>query len=100
MPTLRIDRLDEIVSVCARPLVLHGGSGTPDEQIQTAIQHGITKINIYSDVVAAMNAGLKSKLDFMANPAIWPAFVFEEARKKMKKVIRSKLRTFGSSGKA
>lgn len=99
-PTLRIDRLDEIVSVCARPLVLHGGSGTPDEQLQTAIQHGITKINIYSDVVAAMNAGLKSKLNSMTNPATWPVFVFEEARAKMKEIVRCKLRAFGSSGKA
>ena len=49
-PELRIDRLDEITAVCDRPLVLHGGSGTPDDQMQNAIHHGITKINIYSDV--------------------------------------------------
>lgn len=98
-PTLRIDRLDEITAVCDRPLVLHGGSGTPDDQMQTAILHGITKINIYSDVVAAMNAGLKAKLDTIANPAVWPVFVFEQARENMREVIRCKLRTFGSSGK-
>ena len=45
-PELRIDRLDEIVSVCDRPLGLHGGSGTPDDQMRNAIEHGITKINI------------------------------------------------------
>ncbi len=99
-PTLRIDRLDEITAVCGRPLVLHGGSGTPDDQIKTAIDHGITKINIYSDVVAAMNNGLKSKLANIGNPATWPVFVFEEARANMKEVIRCKLRTFGSSNKA
>lgn len=99
-PTLRIDRLDDITAVCDRPLVLHGGSGTPDEQIKTAIAHGITKINIYSDVVAALNDGLKNKLGNIANPATWPVFVFEQAREKMKEVVRSKLKTFGSSGKA
>lgn len=98
-PTLRIDRLDEITAVCDRPLVLHGGSGTPDDQIQTAIAHGITKINIYSDVVTALNDGLKSKLATISNPSTWPVFVFEEARQNMKAVIRAKLRTFGSSGK-
>lgn len=98
-PTLRIDRLDEITAVCDRPLVLHGGSGTPDDQIRTAIEHGITKINIYSDVVAAMNNGLKSKLSKIENPATWPVFVFEEARENMREVVRAKLRTFGSSGK-
>ena len=98
-PTLRIDRLDEITAVCERPLVLHGGSGTPDDQMQNAIHHGITKINIYSDVVAAMNRGLKDKLNAMENPATWPFIVFEDARNMMKDVVRNKLRTFGSAGK-
>ncbi len=95
-PTLRIDRLDEIVAVCDRPLVLHGGSGTPNDQMKTAIEHGVTKINIYSDVVGAMNSGLKDKLNSITNPSTWPAFVFEEARVRMKEVIREKIRTFGS----
>ena len=98
-PTLRIDRLDEITAVCDRPLVLHGGSGTPDDQMKTAIYHGITKINIYSDVVGTMNAGLKNKLNSIKNPSTWPAFVFEEARIGMKAAIREKIRTFGSNGK-
>ena len=95
-PTLRIDRLDEIVSVCDRPLVLHGGSGTPDDQMKMAIKHGVTKINIYSDVVGAMNTALRDKLNSITNPSTWPAFVFEDARIKMKEVIREKIRTFGS----
>ena len=98
-PELRIDRLDEITAVCDRPLVLHGGSGTPGDQMQAAIRHGITKINIYSDVVAAMNKGLKDKLNTMENPATWPFIVFAEARANMKEVIREKLRTFGSAGR-
>ena len=96
-PTLRIDRLDEIVAVCDRPLVLHGGSGTPDEQMKQAIAHGITKINIFSDVVGALNEGLKNKLSTIKNPSTWPVFVFEEAREKMKAVIREKIRVFGSN---
>lgn len=98
-PSLRIDRLDEIVAVCDRPLVLHGGSGTPDDQMQAAIAHGITKINIYSDVVGALNAGLKNKLNSITNPSTWPAFVFEEARERMRAVIREKIRVFGSAGR-
>ena len=98
-PELRIDRLDEIVAVCDRPLVLHGGSGTPYDQVQTAINHGITKINIYHDVVAAMNRGIKNKINTMDNPTTWPIFVFEEAKREMKEVIREKIRTFGSNGR-
>ena len=98
-PTLRIDRLDEITAVCDRPLVLHGGSGTPDDRMQEAIRHGIAKINIYSDVVGAMNKGLKDKLNAMENPATWPFLIFTDARAMMKEVARSKLRTFGSAGR-
>ena len=98
-PTLRIDRLDEITAVSDLPLVLHGGSGTPDDQMQAAIAHGITKINIFSDVVGALNAGLKNKLNSIENPSTWPAFVFEEARARMKEAVRTKIRVFGSKGR-
>ncbi len=98
-PELRIDRLDEITAVCDRPLVLHGGSGTPDDQMQNAIHHGITKINIYSDVLYALNQGLKNYLNTMTNPSTWPFLVYEDAIKMMKEVVREKLRTFGSAGR-
>ena len=98
-PELRIDRLDAIMAMCDRPLVLHGGSGTPNDQMQAAIRHGITKINIYSDVVGAMNQALKGKLNTMENPATWPFIVFADAREQMKAVVREKLHTFGSAGK-
>ncbi len=96
-PELRIDRLDEITAVCDRPLVLHGGSGTPDAQMQNAIHHGITKINIYSDVLFALNKGLKDTLNTITNPSTWPFLVYEDAMKLMKEVVREKLRTFGSA---
>lgn len=98
-PELRIDRLDEITAICNKPLVLHGGSGTPDDQMQNAIHHGITKINIYSDVVGALNKGLKDKLNSIENPSTWPFIVFEDARAMMKEVVRDKLRTFGSANR-
>ncbi len=98
-PELRIDRLDEITAVCDRPLVLHGGSGTPDDQMKNAIHHGITKINIYSDVVRAMNDGLRDKLNAIENPATWPFIVFENSRNMMKEVVKDKLRKFGSAGR-
>ena len=98
-PTLRIDRLDEITALSDLPFVLHGGSGTPDDQMQAAIAHGITKINIFSDVVGAMNLGLKNKLNSMENLSTWPAFVFEEARVRMREAVKNKIRVFGSAGR-
>ena len=98
-PELRIDRLREITAVCDRPLVLHGGSGTPDDQMQNAIYYGITKINIYSDVLFALNQGLKGTLNYITNPSTWPFLVYEDAMKRMKDVVKEKLRTFGSAGR-
>ena len=98
-PELRIDRLDEITAVCDRPLVLHGGSGTPDDQMKNAIAHGITKINIYSDVLYALNQGLKNTLNNISNPSTWPFIVYEDAMKLMKEVVREKIRTFGSNNR-
>lgn len=98
-PELRIDRLDEITAVCDRPLVLHGGSGTPDDQMKNAINHGITKINIYSDVLFALNQGLKNSLNNLTNPSTWPFLVYEDAMKMMKEVVREKINKFGSAGR-
>lgn len=98
-PTLRIDRLDEITAVCDCPLVLHGGSGTPYDQLHEAIGHGITKINIYSDVLAAMTGGLKETLNALTNPATWPVVLYKEAKKRMKEVLLEKINSFGSANR-
>ena len=49
-PVLAIDRIKEIKEEVKIPLVLHGGSGIPDEQIQSAIKAGIRKVNFGTDV--------------------------------------------------
>lgn len=99
-PKLNLELLDRINTVSPIPLVLHGGSGTPDSEIRGAIAGGITKINVYSEVLNALNTGLLNKLSSIHNMSMWPCFVYEEAIKKMKDVIRDKIRIFGSNGKA
>ena len=98
-PTLRLDRLDEINKISKSPLVLHGGSGTPDDQVKKAIELGITKINIYSEVLNGLNTGLKDKLNDIQNMSMWPIYVYENANERMREVIRNKIRTFGSNGR-
>lgn len=49
-PALDIELLDRIHKVTPAALVLHGGSGIPDAQIQAAIKHGIRKINLATEV--------------------------------------------------
>ena len=52
-PVLAIDRIKEINNSVNVNLVLHGGSGVPDEQIKAAIKAGITKINFSTDLCYA-----------------------------------------------
>ncbi|MBR2761561.1 MAG: class II fructose-bisphosphate aldolase [Solobacterium sp.] len=46
-PKLHFDRLDLLNQLSTVPMVMHGGSGTPDDQVKTAISKGICKLNIY-----------------------------------------------------
>ena len=49
-PVLQIERIKEIKDEVKIPLVLHGGSGVPDDQIQAAVKAGIRKINFGTDL--------------------------------------------------
>ena len=49
-PKLDIDRIAQIHKATGTHLVLHGGSGVPDEQITAAVKAGIRKINFGTDV--------------------------------------------------
>lgn len=95
-PVLRFDRLEQINSVSKKPLVLHGGSGTPDKDVQKAIALGITKINVFSELLYGLNTGLKEKLCSIENMSMWPAFVYETAIQNMRECVRNKIKVFGS----
>lgn len=49
------------------PLVLHGGTGIPDEKIEQAIKCGISKININTDLQVAWSKSVRAKLDIDKN---------------------------------
>ena len=54
-PELNFERLRELSAAVPVPLVLHGGSGTGDENLRRAVREGITKLNVYTDfLVGAM----------------------------------------------
>ena len=96
-PVIRHDRLAAIDKICRVPLVLHGGSGNPDGDIKKAVALGITKINIYSELLYAMNTGLKDKLNSIQNLSMWPVYVYEVAIKRMRDVVRDKITLLGSA---
>ncbi|MDD7210633.1 MAG: class II fructose-bisphosphate aldolase [Lachnospiraceae bacterium] len=99
-PKLDFDRLELLNSISEIPMVLHGGSGTPDDQIKKAISLGVTKLNIYSEMMSAYFGTMKEELENAATMAIWMSNANREPLKAVKKVVKNKMRILGSSGKA
>lgn len=59
-PHFDFDRLQACQKLSPPPLVLHGGSGTPDDMIRQAIKLGIRKINVATELRMAFMEGLES----------------------------------------
>lgn len=66
-PVLATDRIAEIHAATKAHLVLHGGSGVPEDQIRAAVCAGIRKVNYATDVCCAFIEGYK-KLDPYSEP--------------------------------
>jgi len=97
-PHLKLDRLKNIENTVNIPLVLHGGSGTPEEDIKEAIQLGICKININTETRVAFSNTLRKTLD--ANKAeVTPYKYLQEAIEAVDVVIDGKINLFGSVNK-
>jgi fructose-bisphosphate aldolase class II len=119
-PKLDFERLKLIKEKVDLPLVLHGASsvpawiiekaakygaelggakGIPEAHIQKAVSLGIAKINIDTDLRLAFTATVREVL--AKSPKEFdPRKILGPAKEAMKEVVKSKMRLFGSSGKA
>lgn len=68
-PKLDFERIGQIAEAVKIPLVLHGGSGLTDADFQRAIQKGISKINIFTDISKAQTEGARKALEAGVNNA-------------------------------
>ena len=96
-PRLDFDRIEAIAGRTALPLVLHGGSGLADSDFRTAIQRGICKINIFTDLDKAGKFGAETGLKADARTMMGLIPYEIDA---MKAVVKEKILLFGSAGKA
>ena len=62
-PHLNFERLQEIAENVDIPLVLHGGSGSGDENLSKAVELGICKVNICTDLLNAARDNSKDGYD-------------------------------------
>lgn len=94
-PVLDLERLSAIRSAVETPLVLHGGSGLSDADFQNTIARGIAKINIFTDLCLAGEAGMKSAL--MSEKGYLD---IRNARvEAIRDAVKGKMLLFGSAGK-
>lgn len=61
-PTLNFERLHELATAVPVPLVLHGGSGTGDDNLKKCVAGGITKVNVFTEFTTAALAGAQKAI--------------------------------------
>ena len=90
-PQLNIDKLAEVRHVSDIPLVLHGGSGLTATQIRRCISHGVSKVNIGTELKYPFVNALKKF--FKENPkCVDPRLYFTPAINAMKELAKEKIK--------
>ena len=98
-PHVNVERLSEIRAKVDIPLVLHGTSGVPDDQVSDCIRRGICKVNYATDLRIAFSKGVKAYLK--ENPDVFdPKKYCVPGMAEVKKYVMQKMEVLGSCGKA
>lgn len=99
-PHLDIERVKAIREATGGiPLVLHGGSGIPDEQVKAAIKAGVRKMNIGTDVCCAFAEGTLETLND-PNRSVAVDIFMKTPIEAVKKVALEKINLVGANGRA
>ena len=96
-PKLDFERIEMIAEKTGLPLVLHGGSGLAEDDFRTAVQKGICKVNIFTDLDKAGERGIEIGLREGAD-TMMKLIPYEIAA--MKEAAVEKIRLFGAENMA
>jgi len=96
-PRLDFARLEAIGAAAGVPLVLHGGSGTPPEDLKRAVELGIAKVNVASELVRAVRESLQQQ---WAGAPAWLPGQIARAMGAMEAVAARWIGLCGAAGKA
>lgn len=97
-PELQLELIEDIVNRVDIPLVLHGGSSNPDEEVARAVKIGIQKVNISSDMKFAF---YKKAREILSTTELWdPNAIYPDCIDAAQVVIRYKMDLFNSTNKA
>lgn len=98
VPEFDFERLKEIKKLTKMPLVLHGGSGSGDENIRKSVENGINKINVGCDFMNANTAAIKAHLDKDPNINYW--VMMNQVEKESQELVKHYIQLSGSVGKS
>ncbi len=85
------------------PLVLHGGTGIPEDQVLKAISLGVAKINVNTELQIAFAAGTREYIEAgldQVGKGFDPRKLLKPGSDKAKEVVATKIEMFGSDNKA
>ena len=97
-PELKLDLLEQIKGKVGLPLVLHGGSNNPDNEIAGAVKRGVNKINISSDIKVAYHIAMRELLADLAERE--PNSIQPPSIAAMKVTAAQKIDLFNAADKA
>jgi ketose-bisphosphate aldolase len=97
-PHLEFGLLAELHAAVPVPLVMHGGTGIPEKDIQKSIGLGIAKVNVASELVHGVRTRLSEQWGKGEN--LWTPLAMGEAKKVMVPVVEKWFRVTGAEGKA
>lgn len=98
-PKIRFDIIEAVCKEIEIPLVLHGGSGIPDDTIKKAIRVGIGKVNVNTECQIVMTKKIREI--FINDSKVYdPRKYLGPGRDEIKKAVKAKIILFGSNGKA
>lgn len=97
-PKIDFARLKEIKDMLKMPLVLHGGSGTGDENLRKAVECGINKVNVFTDLM--LNARTEINKKITENSKTMPIEITSILENGAKEKAKHYMRLFGSSNRA
>ena len=97
-PKLDFDKMKEIADIISAPLVLHGGTGIDDEKIRKAIESGICKLNINTELQIEWTNAVK---EFLKTSTEYdPRKVIKSGEVALKTAVKHKIELLGSNNKA
>ena len=101
---LQFDVLEKIQEKTGKlPLVLHGGSGIPDEQVKKAIGLGVAKVNVNTECQLAFAAATRKYIEEgkdLEGKGFDPRKLLAPGTEAIKDVVRDRIACFGSANKA